>query len=112
MSTLRTDSDNFMEIRKTIAGKSHELLVSGRIDGAGANQLELEVLETIRTGADPIYLNLSQTTFLCSAGIRVLLQYWRQMKNTQRTFLVTRPAPEIESILATTGFKDLIVEKI
>ena len=112
VSTLRTDSDNLMEIRKTIAGKSHELLVSGRIDGAGANQLELEVLETIRTGADPIYLNLSQTTFLCSAGIRVLLQYWRQMKNTQRTFLVTRPAPEIESILATTGFKDLIVEKI
>jgi len=101
-----------MQIRKTITGDCHELLVSGRIDGAGANELELEVLATIRTGANPIYVNLSEATFLCSAGIRVLMQYWRQMKNSQRTLLVTRPTPEVESVLETTGFKDLIVEKI
>ena len=101
-----------MQIRKTITGDCHELLVSGRIDGAGANELELEVLATIRTGASPIYVNLSEATFLCSAGIRVLMQYWRQMKNSQRTLLVTRPTPEVESVLETTGFKDLIVEKI
>ena len=101
-----------MQIRKTITGDCHELLVSGRIDGAGANELEVEVLATIRTGANPIYVNLSEATFLCSAGIRVLMQYWRQMKNSQRSLLVTRPTPEVESVLAITGFKDLIVEKI
>src|SRR5437762_2797387 len=102
------DSIN-MALRKTITGDCHELLVSGRIDAAGANELELEVLATIRGGANPIYVNLSEATFLCSAGIRVLMQYWRQMKNSQRTLLVTRPAPEVESVLETTGFKDLIV---
>jgi len=101
-----------MELRKIITGDCHELLVSGRIDGAGANALELEILATIRASANPIYVNLSQATFLCSAGIRVLMQYWRQMKNSQRTLLVTRPAPEVESVLETTGFKDLIVEKM
>ena len=101
-----------MEIIKTITGDCHELLVSGRIDGAGANALEVEVLETIRAGAKVIYVNLAQATFLCSAGIRVLMQYWRQMKNSQRSLLVTRPSPEVELVLETTGFKDFIVEKV
>ena len=101
-----------MEIRKSITGTCHELTVVGRIDGPGANQLETEILATIRAGANPIYVNLAQATFLCSAGIRALLQYWRQMKGNSRTFLVTRPSPEVESVLETTGFKDLIVEKV
>jgi anti-anti-sigma factor len=99
-----------MDIRKTITGECHELLVSGRIDGAGANQLELEVLATIRTGANPIYVNLSEATFLCSAGLRVLLQYWRQMKNSGRTLSVANPSPEVDSVLTMTGFRAQMVD--
>ena len=101
-----------MEIRKTITGDTHELLVAGRVDGEGANQLELEILAAIRANAQAIYVNLSQATFLCSAGLRALLQYWRQMKNNQRVLLVTRPSPELDAVLATTGFKEQIVEKV
>ncbi len=101
-----------MEISKTITGDIHELLVSGRIDGAGANQLEIEILATIRADAKTIYVNLSQATFLCSAGLRVLLQYWRQMKGNQRLLQATRPSPEIDAVLSTSGFKDMLVEKI
>jgi len=88
------------------------LLVAGRIDGPGANRLEEEILAAMRAGAKSIYVNLSQATFLCSAGLRVLLQYWRQMKNNQRVLLVTRPSPEVDDVLATTGFKEQIVEKV
>ena len=56
--------------------------ITSRIDGAGANQLEIAILATIRENAKTIYVNLSQATFLCSAGLRVLLQYWRQMKGS------------------------------
>ena len=101
-----------MEIRKQITGDTHELLVAGRVDGEGANQLELEVLAAIRANAQTIYVNLSQATFLCSAGLRVLLQYWRQMKQKQRVLMATRPSAEADAVLATTGFKDQIVEKV
>ena|SRR5438045_3081803 len=101
-----------METRNSVTGDTHELLVSGRIDGAGANQLEEQILAAIRAGAKNIYVNLSQVTFLCSAGLRVLLQYWRQMKNSQRVLLATRPSPEAEAVLMTTGFKDQIVEQL
>jgi anti-sigma B factor antagonist len=97
-----------MEIRKIITGECHELLVSGRIDGAGANALEVEVLATIRAGANPIYVNLAEATFLCSAGLRVLLQYYRQMKGKGKTFLATRPSPEVASAIEMTGFTDLV----
>jgi anti-anti-sigma factor len=101
-----------MEIQEIITGDSHELLISGRIDGVGANQLEEEILKAIRAGAKNIYVNLSGATSLCSAGLRVLLQYWRQMKNSGRSLLATRPSPEVDAVLDTCGFRDLITEKI
>jgi anti-anti-sigma factor len=101
-----------MEIQTTITGEAHELIVSGRIDGEGANKLEEEILKTIRGGAQSIYVNLSGATFLCSAGLRVLLQYWRQMKNNKRSLLATRPSPEVDSVLGTSGFREMLVEKI
>lgn len=101
-----------MAIQKKVFGETCELIVSGRVDGLLANDLEVEILAAIRDGAGSIYVNLSLATFLCSAGIRVLMQYYRQMKAAKKTLLVTRPSPEVESILDMSGFKDLIVEKI
>src|SRR6266853_820681 len=101
-----------MEIQKTVTGDAHELLISGRIDGEGANQLEEEILKTMRSGAKSIYVNLNGATFMCSAGLRVLLQYWRQMKNSQRLLQVTRPSPEVEPVLRASGFWDTLVERV
>jgi anti-anti-sigma factor len=101
-----------MDIRKTVSGTTHELLVVGRIDGAGANQLEEEILSSMRSGAQNIYVNLSQTTFLCSAGLRVFLQYWRQMKQKQGLLQATRPTPEVDAVLGTSGFREMLVEKV
>ncbi len=105
-------TNNAMQIQNVVTGDSCELLISGRIDGAGANELETEILKVIRSGAKNLYINLSQATFLCSAGLRVLLQYWRQMKNSQRVLLATRPSPEVDGVLATSGFREMLVEKV
>lgn len=99
-----------MPIQQNASGNSIELLVSGKIDGALANEMETVVLEAIKTGAQEIYINLSGADFICSAGIRVIMQYWRQMKNQGKTLLVTRPSPPVEQILEMTGFKDAVVE--
>jgi anti-anti-sigma factor len=88
------------------------MLIAGRIDGMGANQLEEEILKAIRSGAKTIYVNLSEATFLCSAGLRVLLQYWRQMKGKQGLLLATRPSAAVEEVLSTSGFREVLVEKV
>jgi anti-anti-sigma factor len=97
-----------MAIEKKIAGESWELLMAGRVDGIAANQLEVEVLGAIRAGAKAIYINLSNATFLCSAGIRVLLQYHRQMKGKGLILLATRPSADVAAALEMTGFPELV----
>ena len=97
-----------MEIGKTISGDDWELTVPGRIDGTAANLLEVEVLAAIKQGAKAIYVNLAQATFLCSACIRVLLQYHRQMKGKGSKLLVTRPSPDVAAALEMTGFPELV----
>jgi anti-anti-sigma factor len=101
-----------MDIKKIVTGDNCEFLVAGRIDGEGANRLEEEILTVMRTATKIVYVNLSESTFICSAGLRVLLQYWRQMKNSQRSLQVTRPSPEVDAVLATSGFREMIVEKV
>ncbi len=101
-----------MEITKTVSGESWELMAPGRIDGDMAHSLEIEVLAAIKAGAKEIFVNLSQAEWICSAGIRVLLQYYRQMKNSGKVLRVTRPSPGVESILDMTGFKEAIVESV
>ena len=99
---------NPMEIQKRITGDSWEFMLPGRVDGAAANQLEIEVLAAIKQNAKSIYVNLAEATFLCSAGLRVLLQYHRQMKSKGLTLLVTRPSSEVASALEMTGFPELV----
>ena len=97
-----------MEIQKRITGDNWEFVLPGRVDGAAANQLEIEVLAAIKQNAKSIYVNLAEATFLCSAGLRVLLQYHRQMKNKGLTLLVTRPSADVASALEMTGFPELV----
>src|ERR1051326_7522422 len=99
-----------MAITKKISTETVELFVAGRIDGVAANELELVLLEAIRSGVKTIYVNLVEATFLCSAGLRVLLQYWRQMKNAGKVLWVANPSPETDSVLTMTGFRPQMVE--
>lgn len=101
-----------MPIPKNIHDSDYEFLIAGRVDGPMANQLEVELLETMRLGALRIYLNMAEATFLCSAGIRVILQYHRQMSKEGKTLLVTRPSAPVHEILDLTGFRQMLVEKI
>src|SRR5260221_14463675 len=97
-----------MEIQKRITADCWEFMLSGRVDGALAMQLEVEVLAAMKQNARSIYVNLAQATFLCSAGIRVLLQYHRQMKGKGASLLVTRPSAEVAAALDMTGFPELV----
>ena len=101
-------SSHFMPMQKSQSGDSVELMPAGRIDGAAANELELEALAALRDGTKTLYVNLSQATFLCSAALRVLLQYHRQFKKSGKVFLVTRPSPEVAAAIEMTGFTGLV----
>ena len=101
-----------MPISKHVHGDTTELILKGRVDGSQAHDLEIGVLNAMRAGAKSIFVNLAESDFLCSAAIRILLQYHRQMKAQERTLLISRASAEVDSILEITGFRDLLIEKI
>src|ERR1043166_1361063 len=103
-----------MDIRKnrddTAAG-TYELLLSGRVDGAGAIRLYDELQAGMTGGAQTIYLNMSQITFLCSAGLAALIQFSQRMWKQNRVLRIVHPSPEVEAVLRTSGLHDQLVEK-
>ncbi len=107
-----------MEIQENVEGSSYELLVSGRVDGEGANRLDERILALLfsKRANEPevktIYVNLSGATFLCSAGLRALMQHARTMKSRQGQLLVTRPSLEATEVLKMAGVYDHLVERI
>ena len=97
-----------MPIKKLASGDNLELLLSGRVDGPAAHELEVEILAAIRAGTKNIYVNLAEADFLCSAGIRVLLQYHRQLKQAGKTLRAVHPSPNVRAALDMTGLPGLV----
>ena len=108
-----------MQIQRTINGDSCELLVSGRVDGEGADQLDKALLavrfntnKDIEREIKKMYVNLHGATLLCSAGLGDLMKHWWSMKKSGGRLLVTRPSPEVSEVLKMAGLYDHLVEKI
>ena len=60
-----------------------ELKVVGRLDAFWSGHLANELAEVIREGAHHIRLDLAEVTYLSSAGIRVMLQSYKQLTGIQ-----------------------------
>ena len=94
------------------SGDNCEIIVDRRIDGETANQLEIELISMEKTAFNTIYINLAACNFICSAGLRVILQYHRKVKMAKRKLLISRLSPEADQILELTGFKESLVESV
>ena len=93
------------------SGGSCEIIVDRRIDGEAANLLEIDLLAINRLTFQTVFINLAGCTFICSAGIRVLLQHHRNMKKEHKSLLVSRVSTEVDTILELTGFRESLLEK-
>lgn len=100
-----------MPLRTNQNGFDSEIMVSGRVDGRLANELEISILAAMRAGARTIAINMAEATFLCSAAIRVFLQYARAMKNAGKHLFISNPSAEVNEGLQITGFAEMILEK-
>ena len=66
-----------MDIKQHQTGAVLSLVLAGRLDSAGANHLDAELAAVVRGGGRDLRLDLAGVSFLSSAGIRILLTYYR-----------------------------------
>lgn len=96
-----------MEITRIERGGYPELLVSGRLDSYWARHLSEAIDELMREGIHQTRLNLSQTTYISSAGIRVLVQGFQQFSAVGGALVVVEPSPAVRQVLELAGLATL-----
>ena len=98
-----------MEIQKQKHGDLLEIKIQGRLDAYWSDHLTTSIDESIRQGSHKIQLNLAQVDYLSSAGIRVLLKFYKQLKAIKGSLSVTSPSEGARSILAMAGLAELLI---
>jgi anti-sigma B factor antagonist len=100
-----TTSGDFDVHSETTAAGAGVVRVSGELDLASAPVLEEAIAHL---SADPVVIDLSQCTFLDSAGMRVLLTGARELGDNGRTLRVVTADPRILRVLEITAVDTLI----
>ena len=95
-----------MEITKIKNADQLTVAVTGRIDTATAPELEKFIPEDIG-GVSELILDLKDTSYISSAGLRVLLVAQKKM-NVQGSMKVIHVNEYIREIFEVTGFSDIL----
>ena len=78
-----------------------------RIDGSNSPQVQDEINALLDGGATDVGVDLIDTKYISSAGLRVLLSAQKKM-NRQGSMVVRHSNPDIMEIFDVTGFSDIL----
>lgn len=92
-----------LEIEKEYRKNMLQVNITGRLDAYWSNNLATALEEEVRSGHYHIALNLSRVDFISSAGIRVLVQFYKQLKSLGGCFTVLEPSRQVETVLEMVG---------
>jgi anti-anti-sigma factor len=98
-----------MEIVTQQLGDALEVKVKGRLDNYWTEHLRGNLEEVIRGGAHGIRLNLSEISFLSSAGVGLLVKFHTQLKGIGGTFIVTSPSERVKQVLDLCRLSNILL---
>lgn len=98
-----------MEIMVETLGEAKELKVKGRLDGYWADHLAKALEEEIHRGSHHLLLDLSGVVFLSSAGIRVLVKYYRQLREIQGSLVVSEASEPVKKVLEISRLTGVLI---
>ena len=99
-----------IEIISTTSGET--LKIKGRLDAQWADHLGRTLEDIIRQGRHYISLDASGIDYISSAGIRVLLIYFRRLKGIGGRLAVVDPSPQVQQVLSMSGLHILLTEDV
>jgi anti-anti-sigma factor len=100
-----------MEIECKQKADEVEVRITGRLDAHWSGQLDQELTEVVRGGARLIHLDMAGIDYISSAGIRILMKYWKQLRGINGVFRILSPSANVKNILRVSGMLGLFEEK-
>lgn len=97
-----------MEIVKQRSGEFLDLRVSGRLDNHWSQPFDDAIEEMLREGAHHLRVDLTEVTYLSSAGIGVLMNAYRETKNLNGSFLITEASERVRTMLRLVDLESVL----
>ena len=82
--------------------------VEGSIDSKTAGDFQSNAMAAA-ADKDKIIINISKVDFLSSAGLRVLLMIYRQIKAKNGKVVLVGASEEIQDVMSNTGFLNFFI---
>jgi anti-anti-sigma factor len=95
-----------MEI--TRIGTIDSVTMMGRVDSDNAGVLEKALTDLITSGSEEIVCDFSSTTYVSSAGLRVLLSVTKALARSQGTIVLCSLRPNVAQVFAIAGFNQIM----
>jgi anti-sigma B factor antagonist len=92
-----------MNVSVTEQGGAVVAAITGEVDGKTAPEAQSAILAAVREGT-PLLLDMKETTYLSSAGLRVLLLVHRESTARHARVVLVGVRPEIQQVMSATGF--------
>jgi len=92
-----------MEVSLKKSGDINIVEISGSIDSKTAPDLQQNILDIV-ADTNKIILDLTKVSFVSSAGLRVLLMVYRQLKAKDGKVVLVGVSDEIKDVMFMTGF--------
>ena len=97
-----------MEITREKIGASLEIRLVGRLDANWCTHVANALAAAVREGEHRIDLDMAGVGYVSSAGLRVLLSFYKQLRAINGVFSVIHASPAVLSVLDLAGLTMLI----
>ena len=94
-----------MKVENRLSGDVAIVVLEGELDSHTAPAVQ-EELDQVMNSHQLVLLDLSGTSYMSSAGLRVLLLIFQESKLDGSRVLLAGPVPEVREVLTATGFAD------
>ncbi len=97
-----------MEIVRSKTGDTLVLALTGRLDATWADAVESALAAAVRAGEHHLALDLAGVDYISSAGLRVLINGFKQIKSVHGRFDVRRPQEGVRKVIELSGLAALL----
>ncbi len=84
------------------------LHLEGRLDASWCDHVQGTLDKAIKDGQHHLHLDMSQVSYLSSAGIRVLLKIFKQLTSIEGSLKIVRSSDFVANVLELAGLNDLV----
>jgi anti-anti-sigma factor len=97
------------DVRVDVSGTTPVVHIRGEIDASNAEAVRAEVIGIVPQDAPGVVIDLSETTYLDSSGIRLLFDLAERLQaRRQRLALVVTEAALVRRVLVLTKLEDAV----